>query len=766
MRSIKLFITAILLLMSRSLFAQSLLKGNVTDQHGQPIVGATVFIHQNQSGTTTQADGSYQMELPSNLKNISVEFSFVGYRPKLHNFTLTEGDNILDITLTESPLELQEVTVTAGFVKEKELLPYSIATIMKKDLVSNGGINLSQVLARTPGVYFSSLGNGVGKPVIRGLTNANVIMLNNGTKLENFNFSSNHSFLVDEFTADRVEIIKGAASLQYGSDAVGGVVNVIRERPAQPQTIVGDFISHYNTNTNGYMNSLGIKGSNKTFFFGLRGSIKSHEDFTDGNGDIVNNTRFNENNLSANIGARAKFGIFSLNYNYTDAQNGLQNQNQINLFNNPNAASLLTTDRKNQVWYQNLDNHLFSSNNTIFMGKNTIEVDLAYQRNTRQGIGGGINPQMQLMIPTFASMQLNTFTYNAKMVIPSDNRKLIFGVNGANAQNEADETKPNNPLLDSKINDIGLYAIGDFTLNEKLTLTTGLRYDYRNMQSFPTQTQTTNQFKVDNTYNVLNGSAGVTYNLASSQFLKFNVAKGFRSPTMPELTQNGIHSGRYERGNADLKPQDNFQFDLNYHLHNSWITFDITPFYNLINNYTYLVTTSENAPIGGGQIFQHVQNDAILYGGELALDVHPVKWLGIHSSYSIVRADITDNDEGVQYPTFIPQDRITGEVKFEQQKLAFLKHPYLAFEVVQFLEQNRTGQNEALTPAYALLNARIGTSMTVGGQELDIFLTGNNLGNTVYIDHLSVTKQLNLNMMGRNIMFGLRLPFAFGKDLK
>lgn len=247
----KLSLIAILLFMSSNLIAQTLLKGKVTDQNGQPITGATVFVHQNQSGTITQTDGSYQIELPSNLKNVSVEFSFIGYRPKLHNLTLIEGDNTLDVTLTESPLELQEITVTAGFTKEKELLPYSIATVMKKDLVSNGGVNLSQALARTPGVYFSSSGNGVGKPVIRGLTNANVIMLNNGAKLENFNFSSNHPFLVDEFTADRIEIIKGAASLQYGSDAVGGVVNVIRERPAQPQSIAGDFISHYHTNTNG-----------------------------------------------------------------------------------------------------------------------------------------------------------------------------------------------------------------------------------------------------------------------------------------------------------------------------------------------------------------------------------------------------------------------------------------------------------------------------------------------------------------------------------
>jgi len=710
----KILTLILLLSIHLSISAQTLLKGKISDSNGQPLVGVQVFT--------------------------------------------------LDITLVESPLTLKEITVVAGFVEEKEALPYPIETIMKKEIISSGSVNLSQALARTPGVYFSSFGNGVGKPVIRGLTNANIILLNNGAKLENFNFSSAHPFLVDEFSANRVEVLKGAASLQYGSDAVGGVVNIIRERPAQPQSIEGDFISHYNSNTNGYMNSLGIKGSNKTFFFGLRGSIKSHEDFTDGNGDVVNNTRFNENNISANLGARTNFGIFSLNYNYTDAEYGLQNRNQINLFSNPVAVPLLTQDRENQVWYQNLDNHIFSSNNTIFLGKNTLEINLAYQQNTRQGIGGGVNPMQQLMSPTFASMQLNTFTYNAKMLMPIGNHNFIFGVNGANIQNEADETKPNNPLLDSEINDLGIYAIGNFSLLEKLNLTGGLRYDYRVMQSSPAPTQTTNRFEIDNTYNVLNGSVGITYNLGASQFLKINVSKGFRSPTVPELTQNGIHAGRYERGNPDLKAQDNFQFDLNYHFHNSWITFDVTPFYNIISNYTYLVTTSEDAPIGGGKIFQHIQNDANLYGGEAVLNIHPYKFLDIKGSYSLVRADITDGAEGIEHPTFIPQDRITGKVKFEQEKLAFLRHSYLAIEVIHFLEQNRTGQNEAITPAYTLLNARIGTSIALGGQDLDIFIIGNNLANTVYIDHLSVTKQLNLNMMGRNVMFGLRLPFGFEKS--
>lgn len=763
----RLSLIVLLLLVASSISAQSFIKGKVSDQDGNPLMGVNVLLYQSKTGTTTQEDGTYQLSIPSNLSVLTLEFSYIGYRAQSKNIDLTasssDADYTLDVTLTESPLELQEITVTAGFVKEKDEVAYPIETVRKIELLNSGEVTLPKALARTPGVYFSSFGTGGGQPVIRGLSNNNLVVLNNGIKQEAYQFSSNHPFLIDEFAASHVEIIKGPASLQYGSDAAGGVINVIRERPAAPNSIEGDFTSQYFTNTSGLSNSLGLKGSLDKFFFGVRGSLKSHKDFTDGDDVVVPNTRINDSNLSANAGLRTGVGIFSVNYNYTDAEYGIQNGPLLNLFANPLSSTLLTEERQNEVWYQDLINHLITSSNTIFLGKNTLDIDLGYQLNTRELIGGGINDQNQLVQPKLVSTQLNTFTYNTKLNVPSGDNNFVFGINGAILDNEADETKPNVIMPDAKINDIGLYAIGDFLMAENLTLTTGLRYDYRNMESFPVATANTDRFKIDNSYNNVNGSLGVTYNFSENQFLKANLARGFRSPNLPELTQNGLHGGRYERGNSDLDAQSNYQIDLTYHLHNDWATLNIAPFYNIVNNFLYVVMTDEDAPIGGGKVFQYVQNDATLAGGEVTLDIHPVDWLGIHGSYSMVRADITDDEEGIEHPTFTPADRLTGEIKLEQKKMGLLNRPYLSFEVMHFLEQNRTGQNEAVTPAYTLLNARLGTSIAVGGKDMDVFIVGNNLTNTTYIDHLSITKPLNINMIGRNIMFGLRLPFGFYK---
>lgn len=744
--------------------AQNIVNGKITDKEGSPLMGVNILLHQNQTGTISNTDGSYQLSLPSNLRIFTLEFTYIGYRTQAKTIDLksnTSSNYTLDIQLEESQLSLQEITITAGFIKQKDEVPYPIETVKRKDIITAGEINFSRAIARTPGVYFTNFGLGGGQPVIRGLTNTNLVTLNNGIKQEVFQFSSNHPFLIDEYTASHVEIIKGPASLQYGSDAVAGVVNVVRERPAKPNSIEGDVLSQYHSNTNGYLNSIGLKGSLDKFFFGLRGSLKSHEDYTDGDDEVVNNTRLNESNLSLNTGYRSDRGLFTLNYNYTDAEYGIQNQPQINLFNNPLSSTLLTEDRKNEVWYQDLENHLITSNNTVFFGKNTLDVDLGYQSNTRELIAGGINSQNQLVTPQIVSMELNTFTYNTKYKIQTDKTNYILGVNGAIIRNQADETKPNIPMPDADINDIGIYAIGDFQLSENLILTSGLRYDYRNMQSFPVATTNTDRFEIDNTYNSVNGSLGLTYNFSENQFFKANLARGFRSPNIPELTQNGNHGGRFERGDPNLDAQSNYQIDFSYHFHNNWATVNVAPFFNAINNYIYLIQTNEDAPIGGGKIFQHVQNDANLYGGEIALDIHPVDWLGIHGSYSLIRADITENNQDIDHPTFTPQDRLTGEIKIQQHQLGFFERPYFSVEVMHFFEQNRTGQNEAITSAFTLLNARIGANISIGKQNLDLFITGSNLANETYFDHLSVTKPLELNMIGRNIMFGLRLPFSF-----
>ena len=259
-------------------YSQISITGTIVNESNQPIENVNITVLQSLKGTITNHQGHYRLEIPKHLESVTLEFSYVGYKSTLRTISLSnikDKDSYkLDIIMVESALELEEVTISAGFAKEKDKLPFVISTLKKEDIAISGRANLAQNLAKIPGVYNISFGNGVGKPLVRGLTNANLILLNDGIKQENFQFSGSHPFLVDEMSAERFEIIKGPASLQYGSDAVGGVINVIKERPAPVNTIQGEFTSNYHTNTNGYLNSLGIKGSNENLFWGSSSKFK------------------------------------------------------------------------------------------------------------------------------------------------------------------------------------------------------------------------------------------------------------------------------------------------------------------------------------------------------------------------------------------------------------------------------------------------------------------------------------------------------------
>ncbi|MDX1904421.1 MAG: TonB-dependent receptor [Thermonemataceae bacterium] len=752
------FVLVILFLVSTHLlWSQVRVGGLVSDKATQKgMENVSVYIYPIQKILFTDSLGKFSIELPEN-REYYFEFSAIGY-PKTFRkiFTKDASQHIEVILDAEEGVEaIDEIVVTSGSLRDLEKTPIPMKVIEQRDVFEAGSLNFAVALAMIPGVSNSSIGNIASKPVIRGLTNTNVLMLNNGVKLENFNFSSNHPFLIDEFAADRIEMIKGPASLIYGSDAVGGVINVLKEKPAPEGKILGDFRTQFHSNTSGLVSSLGIKGSSESFFAGLRTSLKSHTDYMDGESKYMPNTRFRELHLNSHAGLRTKWAIFTLYYDYNKYQNGLLNSS---------SATFMkyNSDRDPQYWYQDLDNHLLTLKNTFFLGKSILDIDIAYGMNQRKGVGDTLMASYKTTKDlVFSSMTLNTVTYNAKLTLPSTEKaKYTIGFNGASIINIADEKYPNYPLLDAEINDLGLFGLAEYNLG-KLNILAGARFDYRSINSYPIAGN--NRYAVDNNYQNVTGSLGATYSIAENQLVKLNFASGYRSPNVSELTQNGIHQARYEKGDPTLQSQRNYQIDFNYHFHTKNLLIDFSPFYNTADNYIYIVQTTQKAPIGGGNVFQYIQNDATLYGTEFSLDYHPLTWLGLHSSYSMVRGILEDS----QHLTFMPQDKIRAEVKFEKEKLGSFKEFYFGLGVLNVFEQERYGEGETFTPSYFLLNARMGASVSWGKQRIELFVNATNLLNENYVDHLSLIKTIKVAgkdttfyNMGRNVAIGFTVPFG------
>ena len=719
-------------------FAQNSIKDRVTDKtNNEALPFANVYLPEQNKGTLTDKNGEFVLiNLPKG--ELKIQFSYMGYKTIIKSIIANNTETLLNIEMESAVLQAEEVVISGGTYSTQHENAIKIELIKSKDIASIGTPTFTEAIASLPGVDMIAKGTGVAKPVIRGLSMTNILMLNNGVKMENFQFSENHPFIIDEFGIDRIEIIKGPASLLYGSDAVGGVINVIKEKPAPTGKILGDYNMQYHSNTQGVVNNLGIKGSSESFFWGLRGGIKSHTDYRDGNDDYVPNTRFNENIFKANLGINKSFGLFRLYYDYNQPKPGMC----------VGDAVPLTTEngRKNKLWYQDLTNHIISTRNTFFLEKYKIDLNAAYQMNNRRLQTDENKPFFEMV-----DMDLNTFSYEVKTYLPSTvNSEYIVGMQGANKTNRNNEA-PNHVLPDANVNDFSVFGLAQYTFFEKLKAQAGIRYDFR---SISTEAEI-NKEAVNTDYGNVSASLGTTYKVNKNILLRTNFASAYRTPNIAELTQNGMHGARYEQGNPELKSQRSYEADLSAHFHSKFVMVDVSGFYNRINDYIFIAPTDDTIA-SGDKTYRYSQTNSEIYGGELAIDVLPANWLNFKTSYAYL---IGKQDDG-NYLPFIPQNKLRFEIKFQKQNISFLNNTFFKIGGLYAAKQNNPAMFETETDSYFLLNTGIGTEIKWANQMVSLSVQANNLLNETYIDHLSTLKGMGYYNIGRNISINLKIPWG------
>jgi iron complex outermembrane receptor protein len=610
-------------------------------------------------------------------------------------------------------------------------------------------------MTQVPGVDMISKGGGVATPVIRGLSTSNILFLNNGIRMENYQFSENHPYLVDEFGVNQVEIIKGPASLLYGSDAIGGVINSIPEKPAPMNQFQGDAGIQYFSNTSGMAGTLGLKNTLKKFSWGLRGSMKSHEDYLDGENDFVPNTRFNGQSLKAFSSFRVNRAIFRMYYEYQGMKVGLCNEKS--------AALIDNAGRRNEVWYQNLNNHLISLKNTFFFTHYKLLINASYQQNNRKLTGSEAGTGNELV-----DMSLQTINLDIRNIYDKTKSvKYTLAIQGM-AQSNENAHAPNRVLPDYTLYDIAAFAMAKYEFENHIHLQIGLRYDNR-LVYVPEQEKSAHSHEVeedpgheeeytqelDRYYGNLSGSVGFTWEIVEDFLLRANLASAYRSPNIAELTQDGEHGARYELGDRDLKPQRNYELDISMHYHKNKILLDVSGFYNSIRDYIFLDYSSDSTD-EGMQIFHYRQNNALLYGGEILVEALPFNHLSIIGSYSYLRGGHS-NQENLP---FIPQNKIRAEIKWEKSLEGIFHNCYAKIGVDYAFKQDKPSHFETPSTDYILLNAGLGFSFLIGKQGFDLDIVATNLLNHQYIDHLSTLKEIGYYNMGRNISVSLRVPFG------
>ena len=730
----KKIIIALILGFSAVLQAQNTLSGTVTDLRNQPIKGVSVYASELYKGTTTDENGKYTFfNLPN--RNLKISFAFAGFATQNKTVSNLENENTLDVILEEVIFEMDEVIVSTAFNKIQSQNVMKVEHESIKNLQRKGTATLIEGLATIPGVSQVSTGTSIGKPVIRGLSGNRVLVYSQGVRIENQQFGDEHGLGLNDSGIESVEVIKGPASLFYGSDALGGVLYFNPEKFADANTFKANFSQKYFSNTAGSSSSLGLKTSTDNWKFMARGSYNTHSDYKISGGDRVTNTRYNETDFKTGIGySNAKFSSV-LRYNYNDLDLGIPEE----------GIADQTMSKKTGFPKQGVFNHLLSLNSVFFFEQSKLDLDLGYIANDRS--------EFEDSNVAALHMKLKTFNYNAKYHFPKKGKiETIIGVQGMHQTNA--NSGEEYLIPDAVTNDFGVFGTANYEWNSNV-LQAGLRFDNRRIstEAHGILGDEGSFEAISNSYDSFNASLGYKTNLADNMTLRLNVASGFRAPNLAELTSNGVHEGtnRYEVGNSNLKTEQNVQADLNLECKTDHFEFFVNGFYNHINNYIY--TSATGAMIENNAVFDYIQNNAKLYGGEIGLHFHPhpLDWLHFETSFETVTGEKQNGD----YLPLIPANKWNNTIRTEFQIRNWMEDAFATLNVSSTFNQKKVSGFETESSGYNLVNLGFGGTVKLGKTVFDVNINGNNLFDKRYVAHLSRLKTDGIPNIGRNIVFGV-----------
>ena len=782
--------------MSLPAFTQCLWSGQISDSEDHsPITGASIYFPDLKKGTITDASGKFKIENLPNGKYLA-EIKQFGYQT-ISSFINVCENPTLNFTLSPSVVETQEVVVT-GSSKATELLkmPSAVTTIDRATLFKTTSTNIIDALTSKPGIAQITTGAGISKPVIRGLGYNRIITLNDGIRQEGQQWGDEHGIEIDEFSASKIEILKGPASLMYGSDAIAGVINILSAPNIAEGSIGGNITTTIQSN-NGLCGISGMQNGNiKNISWMARVSFKNAGNYKNNFDGRVLNSAYNEYDASANLGINKKWGyshiIFSsFNQNIgliegeRDSSSGFFVR-QIKRTDSTSESAITTASELNSrllnIPNQHISHTKIACDNSLILTKGRLSLLAAYQQNSRKEFADVLEPNTPGL-----NLALNTWTYDLKYFFPErKNRQITLGSNGMfqNNKNLGDEVL----IPEYYQADYGGFVYYKKEINTHFNIAGGLRYDIRNYKSDLLKIDSiTRFFATMKTFQNMSGSIGFTYAFNKFLVFKVNMARGYRAPQAAEISSNGLHEGtfRYEIGNINLNPETSYQADLGILYNTPHLTIDAAVFSNNIHNYIYLNRLlnimgqdSISDPLNPTPSYQFVQGDAKLDGGEISIDLHPhpFHWLHFENTFSYVNAVNKNQGDSSKYLPFTPPTHITSEIRADIKKLnTNVLNCYFLLNVQAFLKQNKVllaNNTETSTPGYALFNAAVGSEIISRRRKpiCSIVLAINNITNCAYQSHLSrlkyapenhTTGRTGVYNMGRNMSIKAQFPIRF-----
>jgi iron complex outermembrane receptor protein len=798
------------------------LSGTITDKaDGKPIIGATITIPDLRKGAVTGADGKYTFNnIPKGIYLVQV--SYIGYLTinQRVDFSKTK---VYDVKMQTSSVEAGEVVIT-GVSKATEIKrsPVPMLAVGKAYLEQRAASgNIIDQIATLPGVSAVTTGPNVSKPFIHGLGYNRVITLMDGIRQEGQQWGDEHGIEVDQNSVDRVEVIKGPASLTYGSDAIGGVVNLISPPPVPEGTIAGSVQGIYGTNQGLLNGSFRLQGNQNGLVWGTVVSAKEGKNYQNQHDGRVYGTNYKEKDARVMVGLNKSWGTSYLNASVFDDEQSIPDGSRDSLTRQftrqiteddafrPIVPQSVLNSYAIPTLHQHVQLYRIYNNSNFRLGDGNLIVNLGYQYSHRReythpeaGDIAGLN------------LHLTTYTYDVKYNFNLGNDyETTLGINGQ-YQNNTIGDATDFPIPAYHQFDIGPF----FFVNKiygKLDLSAGARFDNRSFSSsaayvdtlgangFPqlytgaNPTSTPNvktQFDAFNkTFRGFSGSFGATYNVSDAFLVKANISRGFRAPSIAEISANGPDPGSqiYHIGDKNFKPEFSLQEDIGTFLTLPNVTASVELFNNDISNYIYQqqILNPDGSPVytQGYTTFTYVQSKARIYGGEVNVDLHPISWLHFENAMSLTYGENKGNGgavaDSLKYLPFIPPLHTHSELRGTLNGgFGDFKNLYVFVGFDHYSAQSRFFSaygTETYTPGYNLLSAGFGGNIVnrAGQPIIKLFIEGTNLANVNYQSNMSRLKYFDnptvpqgvrpgIFNMGRNISFKVVVPFGFNAGKK
>lgn len=816
----RLMLILFLLFSVRGMAQDIEISGVIKDVNSNEAIGGSIIkLKNSKRSAIADQQGKFKLAVPQQMNSGKLLISYLGYRPD--SISIDTSKKYYEILLDTKSDALNEVVVTgvsrATLTKEN---PVPIVSVSKKKIEQSSESNIIDVLVRNvPGLNAVKTGPNISKPFIRGLGYNRVLTLYDGIRQEGQQWGDEHGIEVDAYNIERSEVIKGPASLMYGSDALAGVVSLMSSMPGIDDGLLhGKVLSEYQSNNGLIGNGIGLFYSKNHWSFALRGSYRIAKNYSNAIDGRVYNTGFRETNASGTVRYQTSKGNSTLNLTLYDNIQGIPDGSRDSLTrkfthqiyegelddikNRPIVSDALLNSYELSPLHQHIQHYRIYNNNHYKVGEGDIDVMLAFQQNIRREYNHPTMPDQAGMF-----VRLNTLNYGVKYNAPKIlNTEFTFGINGM-YQNNLNKNATDFPIPDYSLFDAGAYLFAKWKY-EKWTIGGGIRSDLRYLKAndFYTSTNAQTGFgqhvspaedpkanlqfpSFNKSFGGISLSLGTTYQLNDQVSLKANIARGYRAPSITEFASNGLDPGAHiiYLGNRDFKPEFSLQEDIGADITLKDLSMSFSVFNNNIQNYIYLsqLLDAGGNPIisaQGDKTYQYQQSSAQLYGFETTFNLHPEAWKGFSfdNSFSMIygfnrKAIFKDKKTEGEYLPLIPPVRLLSSVSQDiklNSKLVSIMN--FRAEGEYNGAQNRylaLNDTETATSSYLLFNVAAGATINYSKKyPLQVQVQVSNLLNETYQSNLSRLKYFEyyehspngyrgIQGMGRSI--GLKIICSF-----